>query len=374
MNHGLNSVEIQKISITPLGEWSYLLKRHPPQQCAWPQRSDLLCWWCSHTFDNVPAFLPVSVSMDAEKGVGKVVFVGNFCSWNCVKRYAVLLETHRKLPDGCFSIGLLAYLTVCKGQPCEGGDIHELGLCDCMDTYRGVRLPESREMLRAFGGQLSIEEYRRGFHVITDYAKVESNFMQLDMVASAKKEALRSKNSKFWGFHYLHYAGPDASYTTYVNILPLTNRTFDKKTLVRTGNETLENARKLETSESESGTTATKSRRPAPPKGQRISRRGTSNKATSSQPVPLASIQPSHEENLPTEPLPQGMDVVPHATDDPIFASRGRPKKSDKNPPARIMTQEQVLACNDEQQFYTNSLRGFGNILTSMGIEISRPP
>ena len=38
-----------------------------------------------------------------------------------------------------------------------------------------------------------------------------------------------------------------------------------------------------------------------------------------------------------------------------------------------LMTTEQVLACNDEQQFYTNSLRGYGNILTSMGIDVTRP-
>lgn len=360
MNNTLNSVEIQKIKVTPLGEWSYLLKRQPPQQCAWPRQSKLLCWWCCHPFDNVPAFLPVSVSMDVEKGVGKCVFTGNFCSWNCVKRYAQLLETHRKLPDGCFYIGLLAYLTVCKGQPCEGGDIHELGLCDCIETYRGVRLPDSREMLGSFGGTVSIEEYRRGFHTITDYANIERNFAQLDLIANVKNEAMRSKNAKFWGFHYLHYAGPDASYTTYVNILPLTNRTFDKKTLVRTGNETMDRAKKLDSSEEDSAPATSKSRRQSAPKAQRISRRA-SNK-NNAQPVPLSTIH-KHPDSQH-----QDMDVVEEIPPNRNVASGDTP------PPTRIMTQEQVLACNDEQHFYTNSLRGFGNILTSMGIEISRPP
>lgn len=345
MNEALNSVEIKKILVNPLGEWSFLMKRQSPQESAWPTSSQILCWWCCHPFDNVPAFLPVSVQLDVQRGIGQAIFTGNFCSWNCVKRYATLLEERGKLPDGCYYIGLLAYLTVCKGEPCEGGDIHELGLCDCIQTYKGVKPVPSRETLQSFGGGVTIDEYRRGFHIITNHGDVARFFGDVETIANVKKEALRSKNSKFWGFKYLHYQGPDTSYTTHVNILPLTNRTFNKNTLVQTGVDSLDQAQTLDDGKE------VKPRRNSnnPPRARRISRRamGTA-AATNHHPLPNPPTFPS--DALATQVI------------------NDRPSET-----RRIMTQEQSLACNDEQQFYTNSLRGFGNILDSMGIEVKRP-
>lgn len=364
----LNSVEINKVKVTPLSEWNYLLSRNPAQRCAWPRKSSLLCWWCAHSFDNVPAYLPVKVHVDISKGEGNFVFTGNFCSWNCVKRYAMMLEKDKKCPDGCFYIGLLAYLTVCKGDPCEGeGDeMHDYGLCDCMDTYKGVRLPPSKESLLAFGGALAIETYRKGFHVITEYNKIERNFADIHQVRHVREQAMECKNVKFWGFHYLHYAGPDTSYTTFVNILPLTNRTFDKTTLVLTGNEMGERTQKLEPNKTSSSSS---SRKKAAPKARTITRR-RSNK--SNPPVEISSSSvtttTTTTNNKHEDPGPDEEDNTIHTT---ASHSHSHIRRRESN--RAVMTNEQVLACNDEQHFYTNSLRGYGNILTSMGIEISRP-
>lgn len=356
----LNSVEINKIKVTPLSEWNYLLKRTPPRSCAWPERSDLLCWWCCSAFSNVPAYLPVKVDIDVAKKEGTFVFTGNFCSWNCVKRYAVHLEQHKKHPKGCFYIGLLAYLTVCKSTPCEDPVLHDVGLCDCVDKYRGVSLPLGREVLASFGGVLTIEEYRRDFHVITDYESIRRNFSDVQDVTRLQSRALRSPNAKFWGFHYLHYAGPDTSYTTCVSILPLTNRTFDKRTLVTTGNET----NGADTQKLTEGASA-RSKKQSAPRAQKINNR-RSNK--SCQPVALSSI---HETTTTT------VDAVGEVPDIPTLvppSSSGPLQRAFKKASGPMMTKEQVLACNDEQQFYTNSLRGYGNILTSMGIQVSNPP
>ena len=355
----LNSVEINKIKVTPLSEWNYLLKRTPPHSCAWPRRSDLLCWWCCSAFTNVPAYLPVKVNIDVVKGEGEFVFTGNFCSWNCVKRYAVHLEDHKKHPKGCYYIGLLAYLTVCKTLPCEDDTLHELGLCECVDKYKGVSLPMGKEVLTSFGGTLTIEEYRRDFHIITDYDAIRRNFKDVEDVTRLHSRALESKHVKFWGFHYLHYAGPDTSYTTFVNILPLTNRTFDKRTLVTTGNET--NGADTQRLTEEGGASMRPSKNKSAPRAQKVNHR-RSNK--SGQPVALSSIHATRaeHEHEPTAPSPVKASVpgpVHHA-----FKPSSGP----------MMTTEQVLACNDEQQFYTNSLRGYGNILTSMGIDVSKPP
>ncbi len=359
--NGLNCVEVNKIQVTPLSEWKYLIAKVPLLNTQWPLSSDKLCWWCCHRFPNIPAFLPVSVDIDVKNGTGTLIFTGNFCSWNCVKRYAWTLDKNNKMPDGCHYIGLLAYITVSKGNPCDGQEMHELGLCDCLLSYKGVSLPPNRECLESFGGNVSIDTYRQGFHAIREYGCIERNFSVID-IDSVQSFARKSPHLKYWGFKYLHYAGPDASYTTVVNVLPLTNRTFDKKTLVTTGNE-MAHAH-LPTSTATTTTTTTQqqgkkkkpSKNPPPPRpnGRGIgNRRNNTNKANH-LPLPL-SLNSSSSSSPPSHRI----DQIGAATS--LAGSES------------VMSDEQVLSCNDEQMFYTNSLRGYGNILTSMGIEISRP-
>lgn len=356
----LNSVEINKIKVTPLSEWNYLLKQTPPVKCAWPQTSALLCWECCHSFANVPAYLPIKAELDVANRQGKFVFTGNFCSWNCVKRYAMRLEVHKKQPKGCFYIGLLAYLTVCKRIVCDDENMHDLGLCDCVDKYRGVTLPLGRETLASFGGKLTIEEYRRDFHVISDYSAIQRNFSDVLDVVRLHDKARKSKNVKFWGFHYLHYAGPDASYTTFVNILPLTNRTFDKRTLVTTGNE-ISGADTHKLTTAEEPKPVPDAPRPKKPRAQHL----TTRRSKPSQPAAFSSL---------IAPAPHHHDSNDNNdSDTTIGQARGPFEHTFKAASGPPMTKEQVLACNDEQQFYTNCLRGYGNILTSMGIKISKP-
>ena len=369
----LNSVEINKIKVTPLSEWNYLLTQTPPMSCAWPQSSALLCWWCCHSFSNVPAYLPVKVDLKREKGT--FVFTGNFCSWNCVKGYALRLEKNHKTPSGCYYIGLLAFLTASSPIVCQDDVNHDLGLCDCLQTYKGVHLPLGKEVLQSFGGTIGIQEYRHGFHIIGDYNVIRRTFSTVQDVTRVAQAAQKTKNAKFWGFQYLHYAGPDASYTTFVNVLPLTNRTFDKRMLVTTGNETT-GANTNQMTETESAPkTGTQKNKQTAPRAQKIDRR--SNKQ-SRRPTRISSSSSSSSSSCAVNAVaiagtddarPTMTPSVPGGTQhhNPLH----QPFRSSSGP---IMTNEQVLACNDEQQFYTNSLRGYGNILTSMGIEVSRPP
>jgi hypothetical protein len=331
----LNGVEVRKVRVEPLAEWKYILSRSPLRRCPWPASSDRLCWWCCHAFDNVPAFLPVRAHLDASHGIAAFVFAGNFCSWNCVKGYAMMLEQRRKAPDGCHYIGILAFLTVCKtATPCEGAALHEMGLCECVAEYRGIAMPADREALEAFGGTVSIEEFRRGFHRIASYKNVRRNFG--DVVGL--QQSIRSlPNARCWDFRYLDYKGPGASHTSYVDVLPLTNRTVDKATLVTTGQEETCVTRRLDAGAGPAGHNGKRRASGAAAAPKRLQRRGTKARAP--------------------EPLPTARDPPPPTA-----------------PAASIMSTEQVLACNEEQHFYTSSLRGYGNILTSMGIEISRPP
>ena len=302
-------------------------------------------------FTNIPAFLPVHVDIDAASKSGHIVFTGNFCSWNCVKRYAMHLG--KKVPEGCFYIGLLAYLTASKPMKCDDRMCHDLGLCDCIYDYNGVSLPLGREVLKSFGGTLAIEEYRKDFHIIHDYETIRRKFKGVDDIVRVREHALQSQNSRCWGFRYLHYAGPDTSYSTFVNILPLTNRTFDKKTLVTTGNET--NGADTQTLTGKEGGGAKKSSKSkSAPRASSVNHRNRSK----AQPVAISSS---------AQLLPEKEEPLPSSDAGPLH-------RAFKQTSAPLMTSEQVLACNDEQQFYTNSLRGYGNILTSMGIGVTRLP
>lgn len=382
----LNSVEINKIKVNPLSEWKFLLTRTRPPRSTWPRSSSLLCWWCCHSFTNVPAFLPVHAALDPVTREGSFVFTGNFCSWNCVKRYALALEHHKKVPEGCHYIGILAYLTVCKGEPCDDGVMHELGLCNCVVTHRGVTAAPGRETLQAFGGTESIDAYRQYFHRIHNYDAVLHNFATVDQVISLKQQALRSPNSKYWGFHYLHYTGPDTSFSTFVNILPLTNRTFDKHTLVTTGDEAGDGLTRRPTAAKRGGGHNNKDKdgNNGPGGSGLVSKKGGGNSSSPS----ITTTTHHHHNNKPKarRMSRRNSRIVDHAPASLFLSNSSRaaaaataalsPSTTDADAAAAtekpIMTAEQVLACNDEQLFYTNSLRGYGNILTSMGIKVSR--
>lgn len=101
----------------------------------WKNKTNLLCWWCCHKFDTLPCFIPTNYN----ERQSRFKITGNFCSWNCAKSY--------KLYD----------TPIFR----HGQDMH-------MFSYmlRKLKLPVNikcaprKECLAAFGGTLSIEEFR----------------------------------------------------------------------------------------------------------------------------------------------------------------------------------------------------------------------
>ena len=43
------------------------------------------CWWCCHTFEGVPLSMPYK----HDERRNKFYTSGNFCSWSCMKTYAI---------------------------------------------------------------------------------------------------------------------------------------------------------------------------------------------------------------------------------------------------------------------------------------------
>lgn len=52
---------------------------------SWPKQTNLVCWWCSNSFNNQPVFIPQYFPPNIEKN-GIPVY-GNFCSFNCATSF-----------------------------------------------------------------------------------------------------------------------------------------------------------------------------------------------------------------------------------------------------------------------------------------------
>tara|TARA_Y100000389_G_scaffold198012_1_gene233707 strand:- start:9608 stop:10258 length:651 start_codon:yes stop_codon:yes gene_type:complete len=95
--------------------------------------TEIRCWNCCHEFNNYPFFLPVKFDT-----VRKTYHVkGIFCSWECVKRF--LFEEDRN--------GVRYSVFTKMVRDVEG-------------KYMKVYPSPSRFLLKAFGGNLTINEFR----------------------------------------------------------------------------------------------------------------------------------------------------------------------------------------------------------------------
>ncbi len=105
------------------------------QDADWPRRTDTWCWHCCHPFDTPP--LPMPVEYDDRRD--KFVVTGTFCSWSCMKTYNSESATHKK---NVISMIIKLFIKRCTG------------------SMAFIRFAPPRVKLRAFGGSMSIEEFR----------------------------------------------------------------------------------------------------------------------------------------------------------------------------------------------------------------------
>jgi len=98
-----------------------------------PEHVDVACFWCCHRFDNKPVILPV-------RDQGEYIQVqGNYCSPECAMAY--LFDMQQDSYARWEQLSLLNRLYA----PAVGGPI---------------KPAPSRQILKLFGGPMSIEEYR----------------------------------------------------------------------------------------------------------------------------------------------------------------------------------------------------------------------
>jgi len=146
------------------------------------------CWWCCHSFNGTPLSMPYK----HDERRNKFYTSGNFCSWSCMKTYAI--DKY-----GCNRGGLI----------CGNMVMMRRKLFDKIGTIK--RAPH-RQRLIQFGGDLDIDKFRENNVVDLEKPKeietepvperviptMVSNTKKLSDITSAsgKNETLRLKREK----------------------------------------------------------------------------------------------------------------------------------------------------------------------------------
>ena len=145
------------------------------------------CWWCCHPFEGTALSMPHK----HDERRNKFYTSGNFCSWSCMKTYAI--DKY-----GCNRGGLI----------CGNMVMMRRKLFDKIGT---IKKAQHRQRLIEFGGDLTIDKFRENNVVDVEKPReveieplpervipIVSNTKKLSDITSAsgKNETLRLKREK----------------------------------------------------------------------------------------------------------------------------------------------------------------------------------
>lgn len=121
---------------------------------SWKNKTNLLCWWCCHKFDNPPFGIPIKYKKD------KFHVSGCFCSLECASSYN--FNENNGVQDPWESYSLINLLS------------QKIGYKDI------VKLAPNKVCLKIFGGKLEIDEFRSFTNKnkiinVLDYPMIPSN-------------------------------------------------------------------------------------------------------------------------------------------------------------------------------------------------------
>ena len=125
----------------------------------WPAHSTYACWYCCHTFNTTPVGIPqLLVNMEFH-------CYGNFCSYNCAKRYL--------RPDAEDDMAMMQTSNDNIIQDDLGERMQLLELMCHIETgsplNESIKMAPRRLSLTMFGGNKTIEEFRNSFQTNESY-------------------------------------------------------------------------------------------------------------------------------------------------------------------------------------------------------------
>lgn len=160
-----NLVKVRKREIHHM---LYEFNKERQEYNQWPNKTNILCWWCCHTFNDVP--IPSVNNFDYNRNTYSLK--GIFCSWECSLSYT--LEYNKT------SSYLYKFYRDITGN-----------------LNFNIKKAPSRYILKNFGGYMDINEYRNSFHKNRDIMIASDN--KLDYVNQEILEVyeeLEQKNKK----------------------------------------------------------------------------------------------------------------------------------------------------------------------------------
>jgi len=122
----------------------------------WPTSCEICCWWCCHTFENIPCTIPTRYDSLRKR----FTYMGIFCSWNCSKAYNLNMTDHKRYERG----ELITFMV----QQLYG-----------IEVAINIKPAPPRETLNIFGGYLTITEFRNRYNVVDCYHLnlIKNNFI-----------------------------------------------------------------------------------------------------------------------------------------------------------------------------------------------------
>ena len=108
----------------------------------WRESTDSHCWWCSHSFETVPVGLPNKYCPKQKK----FYLYGCFCSFNCAHSYNLDIKDYKVWER----YALLNYIKKIIYKNTNNTD----------NLIKPIISAPPKEVLKVYGGELSIEEYR----------------------------------------------------------------------------------------------------------------------------------------------------------------------------------------------------------------------
>lgn len=114
--------------------------------CEWPDKTEFLCWHCAHSYTTPPVPRPIGY----DQKLRRYTVRGCYCTWSCAAA-------------ACLNIR-------------ESGYLYNLHKEVCGNDNRIVPAPP-KYLLRAFGGTMNIEDYRR---VEEEYKVVPSRLITVE--------------------------------------------------------------------------------------------------------------------------------------------------------------------------------------------------
>jgi len=122
--------------------------------------SNLICWWCVHALPIDP---PIHLPIKYDSKLNKFSSIGNFCSWQCAKAYAIDMGTSR-------SGEIQSFLAMMRRRS--------------IGRYESLWPAPKRQALKCFGGHMTIEEFR-GYGGLVEPPRINYPFEKLYFATAA---------------------------------------------------------------------------------------------------------------------------------------------------------------------------------------------